>query len=92
MAIPNDTLEGNELLEKIRSIARTIIRDQDALGSKKLDVNQQCTAIMSELRAQGIQSKSGGLQNKVKEALREPEFKASRGRVGLRRFANRAAQ
>jgi hypothetical protein len=90
-SLPIIQLEGDQLLEKIQNIARTVIRDQDALGSKKLDVNQQCTAIMSELRARGIQSKSGGLQAKVKKVLQESEFKASRGPVGVRASRNKAA-
>jgi hypothetical protein len=82
-------LEGDELFEKIRSVIHAINRKQGALGGKKLNIIEQRTATMRELRVQGIQSRSGGLQGKVRAVLDEPEFKASRGPVGVR---NRVAQ
>jgi hypothetical protein len=77
-------LMGDELFEKIRNVVRAIIQNQRALGGKKLNINEQCTATMKELRAQGVQSKFRGLKDCVREVLNEPDFKASRGPVGVR--------
>jgi hypothetical protein len=77
-------LKGDELDAAIRNAVRTAISDQAARGGKKLNVNGQRVAAMKVLAARGIKSRTGGLQDRVRQILKETEFKHMRGRQGAR--------
>jgi hypothetical protein len=77
-------LEGPDLDEAIRGTIHAI-NDEARRSGRKLNIKEQRISTMLKLRGQNIRSRTGGLQAKVEKILDEPEFKATRGPVGVRR-------
>jgi hypothetical protein len=77
------TLEGPDLDEAIRGAIHAI-NDEACRSGKKLNIKEQRIFTMRRLRERGIRSRAGH-QATVEKILDEPEFKATRGPVGVRR-------
>lgn len=81
---PVPVLSGKALDNVIRAAAHKVIGVRSEQGGKLLNIVEMRTEIMKALRADGIKSKFGRLQERVTRILQEEEFKKHRGEQGVR--------